>query len=149
MECPARHLQDSPGLERNFLDMRARAVSRPAITAGGDGFGRHRLSHGGACVELRDPRGRRQRLPHDGEARIEPRDPRRRQQRFPVMGERTVSRSASTAGDSAFPVIGEHEVSRAAPEASGSAFKCFLERPRRAEGARAPPCWRRRTARAV
>ena len=49
VECPARHLQDSQGQERAFLALRARAVSRPAITAGGDGFGRHRLPHGGGA----------------------------------------------------------------------------------------------------
>jgi hypothetical protein len=49
VECPARHLQDSQGQERAFLALRARAVSRPAITAGGDGFGRHRLPHGGSA----------------------------------------------------------------------------------------------------
>jgi hypothetical protein len=54
VECPARHLQDSPGQERGFLEMRVRAVSRPAITASGDGFRRQRFPMMGERVVSRE-----------------------------------------------------------------------------------------------
>ena len=102
MECPARHLQDSPGQERNFLYMRARAVSRPAITTGSDGFGQHRLSHGEggrvlSCAAL--------------DAGVSA---------FPMMGKCVLSRAALNADSSTFPIVGEHAVSRAAFTAGGS-----------------------------
>ena len=81
MECPARHLQDSPGQKRNFLDMRARAVIRTAL--------------GGSVPPMMGERPvSRAALEAGGSV-------------SPMMGERAVSRAALEAGGSAFPVMGE------------------------------------------
>ena len=84
MECPARHLQDSPGQERNFLDMRARAMSRTALGGSGSpmmgerSVSRAALEAGGSVS--------------------------------PMMGERAVSRAAFTAGGSVSPCWGSAQL---------------------------------------